>query len=88
MTEKVRVELLNDGGYLGLASVTFPIVVDATPLLEPYTDEPRLYNVRIEDLLKIVTTNSDRGILSATRDLDPSDPALTWSVPAGECRPL
>ncbi|MGL5647099.1 MAG: hypothetical protein ACRDDY_04555 [Clostridium sp.] len=88
MTEKVRIELLNDGGYAGLGSVTFPIVVDATPLLEPYTDETRLYNVRIEDLLKIVTTDFDREILMETRDMDPSDPTLPWSVTAEECRPL
>ncbi|MGL5282243.1 MAG: hypothetical protein ACRC8W_10970 [Plesiomonas shigelloides] len=88
MTKKVRIELLNDGGYNGLESVTFPIVVDAVPHPELLTTRIRLYRVAIEDLLKIVTTDSDRNVLTGTRDLDPSDPFLPWSVPAGECRPL
>ncbi|MGL5282292.1 MAG: hypothetical protein ACRC8W_11215 [Plesiomonas shigelloides] len=59
MTEKVRIELLNDGGYGDMTSVNFPAEVEGTPL---HDDDGELYgyDVHILEIYGLLTCQNDQ----------------------------
>lgn len=80
MNEKVRIELLNDGCYKGLRSVTFPVIVDAYPVT--IMGNLTGYNVPQSEIIKLVTDVEKRYWTKQDHE------CWYWSLTSEECRPL
>ncbi|MGL5728376.1 MAG: hypothetical protein ACRCYD_11075 [Plesiomonas sp.] len=80
MTEKVRIELLNDGGYWGMDSIKFPVEVEAYP--QYFYGKITGYNVPKSEIIAIL---SDDERSSWTKE---GGDDFYWSLMSEECRPL
>ncbi|MGL4680812.1 MAG: hypothetical protein ACRCWC_15715 [Plesiomonas shigelloides] len=80
MSEKVRIELLNDGGYWGMDSIKFPVEVEAYP--HSFCGEITGYNVPKSEIIAILSDDERPSWVKEDGD------DFYWSLMSEECRPL